>query len=331
MSQIESLSQHSTTSSINPNNFKEFKKKCHSDIRGSVKGIYYEKMNEFEKYYKTLPNKKKELKKLIKNKALQAKIQNLKDEIKIMENQQDENEFILKTLPFLEIENKIIENEQNTTDKGKIDSYYKSKGTINREENYYRYLEILGIPSNYTFQRIIFHYEPKCPECNDVMITVEYQGRRICENCGIEESIINNKEPGTYTDDTCIPNTFIYKRSNHFRDWLSQLQARESTCIPAEVIILLKKELKKLRITKTSEITYEKVRILLKKLKLNKYYENISSIIQIITKTPVEQMPNELQNRLCIMFEEIQEPFKIHCPSERKNFLSYAYCLYKNV
>jgi hypothetical protein len=40
-------------------------------------------------------------------------------------------------------------------------------------------------------------------------------------------------------------------------------------------------------------------------------------------------MPQELEERLRIMFKDIQTPFEKHCPSERKNFLSYSYVLYK--
>ena len=40
-------------------------------------------------------------------------------------------------------------------------------------------------------------------------------------------------------------------------------------------------------------------------------------------------MPQELEERLRIMFKDIQAPFKKHCPPERKNFLSYSYVLYK--
>ena len=29
------------------------------------------------------------------------------------------------------------------------------------------------------------------------------------------------------------------------------------------------------------------------------------------------------------MFDAIQGPFKKHCPPDRKNFLSYSYCLHK--
>ena len=37
----------------------------------------------------------------------------------------------------------------------------------------------------------------------------------------------------------------------------------------------------------------------------------------------------ELEEKLCIMFRDIQAPFLKHCPKDRKNFLSYSYVLYK--
>lgn len=44
---------------------------------------------------------------------------------------------------------------------------------------------------------------------------------------------------------------------------------------------------------------------------------------------PAPQLPQYLENRLKSMFGEIQEPFEKHCPTTRKNFLSYSYVLYK--
>lgn len=41
------------------------------------------------------------------------------------------------------------------------------------------------------------------------------------------------------------------------------------------------------------------------------------------------RLPEHLENKLKHMFLQIQEPFEKHCPSDRKNFLSYAYTIYK--
>jgi hypothetical protein len=42
-----------------------------------------------------------------------------------------------------------------------------------------------------------------------------------------------------------------------------------------------------------------------------------------------ESITEEMKEKYIKMFKEIQEPFKRHCPIERKNFLPYKYVLYK--
>ena len=40
-------------------------------------------------------------------------------------------------------------------------------------------------------------------------------------------------------------------------------------------------------------------------------------------------MTRETEEKLLHMFKEIQPSFQKHCPKNRRNFLSYAYVLYK--
>ena len=60
---------------------------------------------------------------------------------------------------------------------------------------------------------------------------------------------------------------YSYKRENHFNEWISQFQAKESTSVPKEVIDQLRAEFRKQKLKELSEITHEKVKGLLKKLK----------------------------------------------------------------
>ena len=74
------------------------------------------------------------------------------------------------------------------------------------------------------------------------------------------------------------------------------------------------------------------MREILKKLKINKYYEHINYIINRINGMPTPHFPQELEDKLCSMFKEIQGPFLnavMRTAKERKNFLSYAYCLHQ--
>ena len=45
------------------------------------------------------------------------------------------------------------------------------------------------------------------------------------------------------------------------------------------------------------------------------------------SKAPL--LSRQYEERLRIMFKEIQTPFMKHCPENRKNFLSYSYVLHK--
>ena len=90
-------------------------------------------------------------------------------------------------------------------------------------------------------------------------------------------------------------------------------------------------EIKKERIHDLNELTTQKVRSILKKLKLNKYYEHIPHIINQLNGQPPPYMSRQTEEVLRIMFQKIQGPFLEFCPKKRKNFLSYSYVLHKFV
>ena len=80
-----------------------------------------------------------------------------------------------------------------------------------------------------------------------------------------------------------------------------------------------------------ADLTLQKIRDYLKKLKLNKYYEHVPHIINRLNGLPPPIMNRETEEKLRIMFKEIQGPFMKVCPKGRKNFLSYSYVLHKFV
>jgi len=153
----------------------------------------------------------------------------------------------------------------------------------------------------------------------------------VCDGCGTIIAALICQEL-TYKEEQETSEKVInysYKRENHFNEWLSQFQAQEMTNIPDEVIDQLRSELKKMKVKKLEEITHAKIRGLLKKLKLNKFYEHVPYITNILNGIKPPNIPQELEEYLRIMFKDIQKPFDNNCPTERKNFLSYSYVLYK--
>jgi hypothetical protein len=162
------------------------------------------------------------------------------------------------------------------------------------------------------------------------MIALEEEGIMICNNeqCGkfipyiVDNSKPTNKEPPNEVSYTA------YIRLNHFKEILSQFQAKETTQIPDEVIENIRARIKKERITDMSLINYDKMREILRKLNYNKYFEHIQFINSLFgIKPPV--MNEELHETLCVLFIEIQKPWAVHCPPNRTNFFNYTYTLYQ--
>jgi len=173
-----------------------------------------------------------------------------------------------------------------------------------------------------------------CKNCKDDNFEIDSSnGIIICTNCGNCEPYIEYTSANiNYNDSTqieTISQPFSYQRKNHFKEWLNQLQGKEVTVIPDTVITLILMEIKKERIVDSDEITAERIKKYLKKLKLNKYYEHIPNLISKLTNKPPLIITLEFEKVLLDLFDKIQEPFKKHCPKERKNFLSYSYTLHK--
>jgi hypothetical protein len=163
------------------------------------------------------------------------------------------------------------------------------------------------------------------------LIPQEEEGIMICNNnkCATYVQYIVDNEKPIYKEPPNEVTYNAYVRLNHFKEILSQFQAKETTQIPTHVIEAIRGRIKKERIQDmATEINYEKMREILKKLGFNRYFEHIQYINSIFgIKPPV--MSEELQETLCILFIEIQEPWAIHCPIYRTNFFNCTYTLYQ--
>jgi Poxvirus Late Transcription Factor VLTF3 like len=170
-----------------------------------------------------------------------------------------------------------------------------------------------------------------CEICNNgELIPQDEEGILICnnQNCGkfvtyiVDSSKPTNKEPPNEVSYTA------YIRLNHFKEILSQFQAKETTQIPEEVIDAIRNRIKKERIKDMTLINYDKMRDILRKLGFNKYFEHIQYINSIFgIKPPI--MNEELHETLCVLFIEIQKPWAMHCPANRTNFFNYTYTLFQ--
>jgi len=235
------------------------------------------------------------------------------------------SDYIIKCMPYM---NRYVEEAATVTT---VDNIFNCKEThgLQRKDIFMDYL------NDVEKQNVHRPIEKKVDECTRCarsnIVFLGDTSDLICDGCGVVIASLISEEL-TYREEQ--ENTekvvnYSYKRENHFNEQMSQFQAQEMTTIPNEVIEQLRAELKKLKIKSLDEITHTRIRGLLKKLRLNKYYEHVPYITNILNGIKPPSMPQELEERLRIMFKDIQQPFDRHCPPDRKNFLSYSYVLYK--
>lgn len=235
------------------------------------------------------------------------------------------SDYMIKCMPFMNLHIDDGEDKINT------DNVFNVKETVGlkRKDIFTDYLVEVEKQNIY---RPIQKTVQVCTNCLDSNIIHYTQtADLVCDGCGLIVARAISEEL-TYKEEQETSEKIVnysYKRENHFNEWLSQFQAQETTTIPPEVMDQLRTELKKMKVKKVEDITHAKVRGLLKKLRLNKYYEHVPYISNILSGIKPPNMPQELEEYLRIMFKDIQKPFDDNCPTERKNFLSYSYVLYK--
>ena len=220
-----------------------------------------------------------------------------------------------------------------------LNSFFRVKTTQNNDVNVDKYVQSKkmyqeywrNVNNEFTNPQDYILSNDICDICGQgEMVAQDEEGIMICNNikCGqfityiVDSSKPNNKDPPNEVSYTA------YIRLNHFKEILSQFQAKETTQIPDEVIEMIRARIKKERITDMKQINYDKMREILRKLGLNKYFEHIQYINSIFgIKPPI--MNEELHETLCVLFIEIQKPWAVHCPANRTNFFNYTYTLYQ--
>lgn len=168
-----------------------------------------------------------------------------------------------------------------------------------------------------------------CPVCENEMHFSQNEAMLGCRECGYQDFILIDSEKPSYKDPPREISYFAYKKINHLNEWLAQFQAKETTEIPADIFEQIQSELRKERIVDTLKLKPSKLREILKKLKLSKYYEHVAHIMNRLNGVQAPVLSREVEDKLRFMFREIQPSFIKHCPKGRSNFLSYSYVLYK--
>ena len=218
-------------------------------------------------------------------------------------------------------------HEKNVHISSKISDFVGQECIVNKKELLDEYLR--KVDKNYTPKLKIDNSIFKCENCDVEMLLYAADGVQICAKCGLELHVMIESEKPSFKDPPLEAVFFSYKRINHFNELLAQFQAKESTEIPDDVINVILGEIKKERINNLSELDTKKIKKFLKKNGLTKYTDHVAHILYKINGVPPPQLSKHLEDKLRLMFKEIQGPFMEVCPNDRKNLLNYSYVLHK--
>jgi hypothetical protein len=323
--------------------YKKGKKVVHDT---SIEKKHKAHLNKLEEIGNVLPEKKKELVKLRKelsrlddkdpymytnrdiiSKAnLRDKIDDLNDEIIKIENNNKESDYILAVAPILE---SYYDTKKNQSNKKVVSFEEVITGKIvNNNE-----IELLNEKFMETInnkKKLIKRKTDRCdkPECLGQMITNQDEGKIICCKCGkIGPMIMDIEKTGSKdTGGDKVP--YAYKRQNHLKEILTQIQAQQVVEILDEDLQAIKMYIKQKRL-RITEIDYIKMKKILKNLGMDRHYEHTSYILFRVCKIKPPQFAREAVQEVERRFAACQKPFYIYKPPDRKNFLSYSYVLHK--
>jgi uncharacterized Zn finger protein (UPF0148 family) len=206
-----------------------------------------------------------------------------------------------------------------------VDYYDADPITSNKATLLNDYLKI----TNQTTNKLSHNTILECPECKTEMTVHQHDGLIVCTVCGVSNEILLDTDKPNYKEPIQTSKNYTaYKRKNHLNERINQFQAKETIDIPNEIYEEIKQEIKKLRLDNDS-INHKIMRDILKKLGHNKYYEHITHIICFLTSKLPITITREAEHKIDMMFEEIQEPFELFKPKNRKSCLNYNYLMHK--
>ena len=264
---------------------------------------------------------------IMKNKE---KIDKLNKEKEFIKSGQDEVDYLLESLNIImeyinieEQESKILTvndlSEQNSLE----------LNNINMEKNKLVDLYLSKFEPGYSLVQRPIRQSLVCDNCNILFIIKN--SFLVCESCGVCRPTVQQANELSYKEmqDFDYRPQFTYDKMTHLEDWLRRFQSKENRSIPQEILDKVILEAQKERIHDLNSLTEDKIKRYLKRLSLNDYYDNVIGIINRINGRPPFTLTSEVEDKIKMMFQQIQDPYDKFKPSGRKNFLSYSYTLHK--
>lgn len=168
-----------------------------------------------------------------------------------------------------------------------------------------------------------------CPKCAKKLLLCTSKSIMTCPDCGYAVTYLDSTSSSTSFDEVVEYSQYSYKKVNHFSMWISLVQGKEAHRVPQDILDRVMYELYQQRVREPQQITQKRVRDILRRLRLRKAYDHVAQITARLSGIPPMRISPETEQRLRVMFLQMQPAFERHAPKTRTNFLSYSYVLYR--
>jgi hypothetical protein len=168
-----------------------------------------------------------------------------------------------------------------------------------------------------------------CKACAAPMQLYTGMALLVCARCGAAEPHLDATVTALpYSDDSYDYSSMTSKRISHWIEWVRTIQGKETVEIPEHILTAIMDKLHADKVPK-DKITVQRVRDILKKLRLRKYYEHVQLITSKITGVSPPRLTPAQEEKLKMLFIAASHSFQKYCPESRQNFLSYGYVFSK--
>lgn len=196
--------------------------------------------------------------------------------------------------------------------------------TYDRDKYYHRYRANID-PEYMFYPDSEINDDTFCSDCKVFKVLDPVSAKVTCVSCGKCDTtlIMEPEEEQISMNLQCV-----YKRTEHFSDLISYLQAKEQDNIPDSLVEYVLREMKKAGISKEELTENDLLRYIKKEYKRSRYKLHVAKLLFKINGVLPPQMTNEMEEALKQRFNEIQEPFELY-KGDRKNMTQYGHLIYK--
>jgi hypothetical protein len=267
-------------------------------------------------------------------------------EAKLLENGEFQNEYLLDAIPYLNVHHAIMSDilAARTTDEANEGHMQSLMDDLRVNTHEYTSRFFPGLVRDFDKHNSDIQNNP------DVCAVVDADGQVcggtvtevsnslcVCESCGVvAQEGFSVRDPSNNLNWEQLRDApgrqYTYRRLNHFREFLRQIQGKSRATIPPELYDDLLEEFRICRIP-IPKINPARVKVKLKKIGKSRFYEHKEAIASKLNPaySPIQIDPTH-EEKLCLMFVQLESPFesiKHLVKKDRKNMMSYPFAYFK--